>query len=90
MSDWISIKDRLPKGGDDSGELCENVILLLSVEYNENYVTAGWINGITKKAYYLDDTDDYIHKTDIDSVKAWMPLPQPTIIEAEGEDNASL
>ena len=80
---WIPVTERLPKGGDESGQLCDNIILLLSVKYNKNYVTAGWINGVTKKVYYLDEKDDYIHKTDMSVVKAWMPLPQPP--ESDGE-----
>lgn len=75
--EWIPVTNRLPKGGDDSGQLCENVLLQMSVEYDDNYVTSGWINGVTKKVYYLDEKDDFIHKADMSVVKAWMPLPEP-------------
>lgn len=74
---WIPVEERLPQGGDDSGQLCENVLLQMSVEYNDNYVTSGWINGVTKKVYYLDEKDDFIHRADMSVVKAWMPLPEP-------------
>ena len=81
---WIPVTERLPRGADKSGKVCENVILLLSVPFSENYVTSGWINGITGKVYYVDEFDDFFHKTDMSAVKAWMPLPQPPKAE-EGE-----
>lgn len=74
---WIPVTERLPMGADKSGKVCENVILLLSVPFSENYVTSGWINGITEKVYYVDEFDDFFHKTDMSAVKAWMPFPQP-------------
>ena len=70
---WIPVTERLPKGADASGEVCENVNLLL----DDGLVTCGWMNGITGKAYYLNARDDYIQKTPISHVTHWMPLPKP-------------
>lgn len=70
---WIPVADRLPIGGDDSGEICENVCLLM----DDGTVSCGWMNGITKKVYYLNARDDFIIKAPITRVTHWMPLPQP-------------
>ena len=69
---WISVTERLPIGGDDSGALCENVCLLM----DDETVSCGWMNGITKKVYYLNARDDVIIKAPITRVTHWMPLPQ--------------
>ena len=76
---WIPVEERLPVGGDASGEICENVNLLL----NDGLVTCGWMNGITGKAYYLNVRDDYVQKTPISRVTHWMPLPKPPKEETE-------
>jgi len=70
---WIPVAERLPKGADTSGEICENVNLLL----DDGLVTCGWMNGITGKVYYLNARDDYIQKAPINRVTHWMPLPMP-------------
>lgn len=73
MSEWIRVEDRLPKGGDNSGEICENCNLLM----DDGTVTAGWMNGRTKKVYYLDSWRSSIINAPISRVVAWMPLPEP-------------
>ena len=70
---WIPVTERLPIGGDDSGALCENVCLLM----DDGTVSCGWMNGITKKVYYLNAIDDVIIKAPITRVTHWMPLPKP-------------
>ena len=70
---WISVKERVPVGGDKSGAICENVNLLL----DDGLVTCGWMNGITGKVYYLNALDDFIIKAPISRVTHWMPLPTP-------------
>ena len=72
-SGWISVKDRLPKGGDDSGKTCDNVCLLM----DDGTVTCGWMNGLTKKVYFLNDVDDFVVNAPISRVTHWMPLPDP-------------
>lgn len=69
---WIPVTERLPKGADASGTICENVNLLL----DDGLVTCGWMNGITDKVYYLNVRDDYIQKAPISRVTHWMPLPR--------------
>lgn len=68
---WIPVADRLPIGGDDSGAICENVCLLM----DDGTVSCGWMNGITKKVYYLNARDDVVIKAPITRVTHWMPLP---------------
>ncbi len=70
---WIPVTERLPIGGDDSGAICENVCLLM----NDGTVSCGWMNGITKKVYYLNARDDVIIIAPITRVTHWMPLPEP-------------
>jgi hypothetical protein len=70
---WIPVSERLPIGGDDSGAICENVCLLM----DDGTVSCGWMNGITKKVYYLNARDDVVIKAPITRVTHWMPLPQP-------------
>ena len=70
---WIPVTERLPIGGDDSGEICENVCLLM----DDGTVSCGWMNGITKKVYYLNARDDVVIKAPITRVTHWQPLPEP-------------
>ena len=70
---WIPVTERLPVGGDDSGAICENVCLLM----DDGTVSCGWMNGITKKVYYLNARDDFVIKAPITRVTHWMPLPEP-------------
>ena len=70
---WIPVTERLPVGGDDSGAICENVCLLM----DDGTVSCGWMNGITKKVYYLNARDDVVIKAPINRVTHWMPLPEP-------------
>jgi hypothetical protein len=70
---WISVEERLPIGGDDSGAICENVCLFM----DDGTVSCGWMNGITKKVYYLTAIDDVIIEAPITRVTHWMPLPEP-------------
>ena len=72
-SRWIPVTQRLPVGGDDSGAICENVCLMM----DDGTVSCGWMNGITKKVYYLNARDDVIIKAPITRVTHWMPLPEP-------------
>jgi hypothetical protein len=67
------VTERLPEGGDKSGEICENVWLL----FDDGNVFPGWMNGITEKVYYLNERDDYIIKAPISCVKMWQPRPEP-------------
>jgi hypothetical protein len=76
---WIPVSERLPIGGDDSGAICENVCLLM----DDGTVSCGWMNGITKKVYYLNARDDVVIKAPITRVTHWMPLPQPPKEPAE-------
>jgi len=77
---WIPVTEQLPVGGDDSGAVCENVCLMM----DDGTVSCGWMNGITKKVYYLNARDDFIIKAPITRVTHWMPLPTPPTAE-EGE-----
>ena len=70
---WIPVAKRLPVGGGDSGAVCENVCLLM----DDGTVSCGWMNGTTKRVYYLNARDDFVIKAPISRVTHWMPLPQP-------------
>lgn len=76
---WISVTERLPKGADESGEICENVWLL----FDDGCVYPGWMNGSTKKVYFLDDVDDVVLRAPISRVRAWQPGPKSP---KEGEE----
>lgn len=81
---WIPVTERLPKGADESGEICENVWLL----FDDGCVYPGWMNGITKKVYYLDDMNDVVMRAPISQVRAWQPGPKsPKENESEDKDN---
>jgi len=64
---WIPVSERVPKGGDKSGELCENVWLF----FDDGNVCPGWMNGITEKVYYLDNYNSSIMTAPISRVKMW-------------------
>ena len=67
MSDWISVKDRLPRSGeyvlvcDGLGEV--NIAYRSSAYH-------GWVSGCSI-------IPDSIFKDWETGIKAWMPLPQP-------------
>lgn len=69
---WIPVAERLPKGADESGEICENVWLL----FDDGCVYPGWMNGTTKKVYFLDDMNDVVMRAPISRVRAWQPGPK--------------
>lgn len=77
---WIPVTERLPVGGDDSGAVCENVCLMM----DDGTVSCGWMNGITKKVYYLNARDDVIIKAPITRVTHWMPLHEPPKVDGVG------
>ncbi len=70
---WIPVTERLPKGADKSGELCENVWLF----FDDGNVYPGWMNGITEKVYYLDNYSGSLMEAPISRVKMWQPRPEP-------------
>ena len=70
---WISVEERLPEGADESGAICENVWLL----FDDGGVYPGWMNGTTKKVYYLDDMHDVVMRAPISRVRAWQQRPTP-------------
>lgn len=72
-SSWIPVAERLPQGGDKSGQICVNVLLY----FDDGNVYPGWMNGCSEKVYYLDDDNDYVLRAPISRVKMWQPLPEP-------------
>jgi len=70
---WIPVSERLPQGGDKSGQICANVLLY----FDDGNVYPGWMNGCSGKVYYLDDYNDYVLRAPISRVKMWQPLPEP-------------
>lgn len=70
---WIPVTEKLPIGGDKSGEICENVWLF----FDDGSVYPGWMNGINEKVYYLDDYNDCLMKAPMSRVKMWQPRPEP-------------
>lgn len=63
MSEWISVKDRLPKPGER---------ILLS---SKKFVGEGWINGTLNKFFRYDGIE--WSKIFIENITHWMPLPEP-------------
>lgn len=53
MSEWISVKDRLPEGSDGKS-LCQNVIVCMI----DKTVLTGWLNGDVW--YLLQTGDDFL------------------------------
>ena len=70
---WIPVTERLPQGGDKSGQICANVLLY----FDDGNVYPGWMNGRSEKVYYLDDDNDYVLRAPISRVNMWQPLPEP-------------
>ena len=70
---WTSVTERLPKGADKSGELCENVWLF----FDDGNVYPGWMNGITETVYYLDNYSGSLMTAQKSRVKMWQPRPEP-------------
>lgn len=70
MSEWISVKERLPQ---EAGAVCENAILLM----DNGFVTVGWLNQVTNRGYYLDTVNDVVIKAPLSRFTHWMPLPEP-------------
>ena len=65
MSDWISVKDRVPEEG-------EYVLILEPIdkeilEYQERFNVAHWLDGMGWIDWCADDV----------SPTHWMPLPEP-------------
>lgn len=75
---WVSVKERLPKG-ENGSDFCENVIAFTS----EGQVTTGWLNG---DVWFLLVGDlDHHTKHGRRYVTHWMPLPMPPKEGAERE-----
>ena len=70
---WISVEERLPKGGDKTIGICENISML----FDDGNVYPGWMNGWLGKSFYLNERDDFVKSAPISRVKAWRPLPEP-------------
>ena len=71
MSEWISVKDRLPENK-------ESVLVSEFDDYGNNGMTKAWFGGVN---WYLDDdglraTDDHCIYLDME-VTHWQPLPLP-------------
>lgn len=72
MSEWISVKDRMPKPYAD--------VLVYGTTH-----TYGREHTFMRQSYYCGDDDGYFFCEDTDtSVSHWMPLPEPP----ESEDDA--
>lgn len=73
IREWISVKDRLPKGA-KAGETSENVIALTI----DGEVTTGWMDALGSDKWWLViGTDDTHTCWGLGYVTHWMPLPQP-------------
>ena len=70
---WISVKDRLPKGA-KQGETSENVIAYTI----DGEVTTGWLDALGSDKWWLViGTDDTHTCWGLGYVTHWMPLPEP-------------
>ena len=74
VQEWISVKDRLPKGANGKS-LCENVIAYLNNGEIEAQVCPGWLNG--DKWYLLVGDEDCHTVWGFGAVTHWKPMPQP-------------
>lgn len=67
MSEWISVKDRLPEPGED--------VLLYFGNNHGNNMTVGGKYNLDESWYSITDGEFY---TDCDTTPShWMPLPEP-------------
>jgi hypothetical protein len=66
MSEWISVKERLPKYGQQvlAFDCIEDCVDVMSFEPEENNCPEGWYTS----SWWHRDEDDVTH---------WMPLPEP-------------
>ena len=70
MSDWISVKDRLPEGA--NGNVISETVIAYTVEDD---AVVGWNhNNIW---YLILPENDYVTEHENDYVTHWMPLPEP-------------
>jgi hypothetical protein len=70
MSEWISVKDRLPEEGQSVD------CWVSSVRYGTKYRHADSIFNTDFNEMCFDH-DDFSHYEKIESVTHWMPLPSP-------------
>lgn len=70
MSEWISVKDRLPEKGQD-------VLLLTDWFGGASFITIGYLGGTRWISYEIGRANVGIHVTH------WMPLPEPPEEETE-------
>ena len=75
MSDWISVKDRLPESGSTVLVLWDDKYLYNGNEiHNRRIQTAICCNeNVDTKCFVADDT----YYTEVINVTHWMPLPEP-------------
>ena len=69
MSEWISVKDRLPENDD-------NVLVIVNGKYNNvTFVNAMMIAAFCddEHVWFLNEYPDFVHA----NVTHWMPLPEP-------------
>ena len=62
MSEWISVKDRLPEE--------DGSYLVYEAKYFGTGVYIGWFNN--KKQYFTDE-----ESSNVQNVDYWMPMPEP-------------
>lgn len=74
MSEWISVKERLPENE-------TYVLVTIGIPGRQPHARSGWY----QDGFFHNDNGDVWRATDIE-VKAWMPLPEPYNAESEDEE----
>jgi len=77
MSEWISVKDRLPEKPDFDW------VLVQTKMSPENYYGVPHIAELRNGIWFTDMLDDPMEKTLSINVTHWMPLPEPPSKEDE-------
>lgn len=68
MSEWISVKDRLPEEDVSVLVFGSSGLFIGSYDYGNKYMESYWSS---EKYKHIECTEDY------EPVTHWMPLPQP-------------
>jgi hypothetical protein len=83
MSEWISVKDRLPEPTDNSVYKFSDAVLICVKGTQDQYVATLWTSPHSSQewevmsVYRSDTCESCTDRLDFNQVTHWMPLPEP-------------